>query len=652
MRCIRKSLILALGLNSIFFSFSSAENNYSKYTLKRETLQHAGLVRLYDIFALIDEWDNYSVEGYTWQGISNSFDIYQQQNWIILVDGHRLDLKVFDITNINLLPISPNQIDSIEVYISPQQVDDNFSEKGLLHIHTCQIKAGLTMQGQFSAGNETGDPGPYRYTKFWSENVDRVAADESYWFSYRGTSGYLGAGYYAQVYYPTDPLIVDRNRDIYPYANPVIKTYAYSFRAGLSNLYSRPRLDAYYSLLDDFYFFKPLGREIPVKNHFLSIGIGGKLEMNEKLCLDYKLRYSRNGFRKRENSYNIDLNWENERLYANLNSEYKQSMATFKLGVATEWIKSNTDYMLTQNIIQDGILYSSAKFDQESGSQFNIDSEFRFNNHETAFKLSVANLWKLAKNQGLFTTFNYSKTMTYIENSLWFWSEKGYNIVKDYGGDYYIDGELIPARQWLLDFSWHREEDILPSIKAGILYRNYVKKNWEEQMFQYDTESKTVLGQVTINSSQQGQMGCIYIKLKSGQSKTFEHNLFYRYAVTLGNSDLFHRIRKEIPRNLFIYRIVFKPVQNFSVWAMCKYTSSTFWHDFINIEQQSNGLYSADLDDAILIDIAINKWVWKRQIKVDLILRNLLNNKMISYPIGASPDLRFYVNAELYFNFW
>jgi len=82
-------------------------------------LQHVGLIRLSDIFTLVDEWDYFSVEGYTWQGISNSFDVYNQQNWIIMVDGHRMDLKLFDISNINLLPISTNQIDSVEVYVLP-----------------------------------------------------------------------------------------------------------------------------------------------------------------------------------------------------------------------------------------------------------------------------------------------------------------------------------------------------------------------------------------------------------------------------------------------------------------------------------------------------------------------------------------------------
>ena len=636
----------------LFIRVSTADDNTLKYTLSRETLDHAGLVRLSDIFTLIDEWDYYSVEGYTLQGISNNFDIYHQQNWVIVVDGHRMDLKLFDIANINLLPISTNQIDSIEVYILPQQVEDNFSDSGLLHFHTRQAKDGVTIQGKFSAGNETADPGPFRYTEFWSENVDRIAADESYWLSYRGDDGYLGAGYYNQVYYPTDPLIVDRNRDIYPYANPVIKTNAYSLRAGLSKIYSKPRIDASYSLIDDFYFFKPLGREIPSKNHLFFVGLSGDADFDEKIIISYKFRYSRSALKKRDNTYDLDFNWEREKFYANLNLVYKQSMTTFKLGFTADQTRINTDYSLTRNSIDEGIVYGSVRFDQRSGSHLNVDAEVRFTDLETGYKIASGYQWKVKKNQDLVTTIAFSQIMTQYENTIWFWSERGYDFIRDNGGDYSIEGELIPSKQWSLDFYWQRNEEILPSIKAGFLYRGFIRKNWEEQLFQYDLDLKTVSGPVTIKTGEKGQIAGLYIKLKSVQSSLFEHNFYYRYAVSVGSSEIFSRIRTEIPENLFIYRITYKPVDNFSIWAMCKYISSSYWYDFQKIDQQSSGRYSARISEVFLIDLAINKWLWKKQIKVDLILRNLLDKRNISYPIGASHDLRFYVQAELYFNFW
>jgi len=199
------------------------------------------------------------------------------------------------------------------------------------------------------------------------------------------------------------------------------------------------------------------------------------------------------------------------------------------------------------------------------------------------------------------------------------------------GGEYIIEGNLTPAKQWSVDLSWQCDEDILPWLKTGILYRGFIRKNWEKQPFQYDMISKTVSGLVTIHTGKSGQMGSIYLKLRYDQSSLIEHNFYYRYAAAIGTSNLFNRTRNEIPENLFIYRVIFKPVQNFSIWAMCKYVSSTFWPDFQDIDQQSHGFYTARLPEFFLIDLAINKWLWKKQIKVDLILRNLLDKVISSF---------------------
>jgi hypothetical protein len=84
---------------------------------------------------------------------------------------------------------------------------------------------------------------------------------------------------------------------------------------------------------------------------------------------------------------------------------------------------------------------------------------------------------------------------------------------------------------------------------------------------------------------------------------------------------------------------------------MLRYQSAIFWLDYQDIEWQSEERYTADLSEVISWDLAINKWIWDKKIKVDVILRNIFDHQNPYFPIGASLDLRFYVQAELYFNF-
>ena len=74
--------------------------------------------------------------------------------------------------------------------------------------------------------------------------------------------------------------------------------------------------------------------------------------------------------------------------------------------------------------------------------------------------------------------------------------------------------------------------------------------------------------------------------------------------------------------------------------------------DYAAINDQSGGIYSAHLAEVFLADIAVNKWLWKKQIKLNFILRNIFNETDISYPIGSSQNFRFYAQAEFFFNFW
>ena len=70
--------------------------------------------------------------------------------------------------NINMLPLNITQIDSVEIISVPQIYNGIFTDYGLIHIHTKSISNGKSMTFFQSAGNETGDPGPYVYTKYKS----------------------------------------------------------------------------------------------------------------------------------------------------------------------------------------------------------------------------------------------------------------------------------------------------------------------------------------------------------------------------------------------------------------------------------------------------------------------------------------------------
>ncbi len=642
------SLLVTLHIFSIYAGYGPKLH----YTLYREQLQNGGLAQLSDIFLLIDEWDGYSVDGYSWNGSVNGLETYQQQNWIILVNGQKIDLKVFDSTNINLLPFSPDHIDSIEVYIYPQLKEDAFSDQGLLHFHIRDIPMGLTVQGQYTLGNKSGDPGPYRYTEYRSKNIDRVAADDSYWISYKNSTGYLGVGYFSRVYYPTDPLISDRNQQIYPDGNPVIYCESISLRAGMSDIISQPQIELSCSSMEDFYFFKPFGREIPVRNDFTFIGIKGNIDIPKGYHLGYKFRYTANTLKERQNIYHLNFDWKEEQYDGIIQADIQKAGYSLQFGVGINHLNIVSGYRLSQNFLNSGTLFGSFQFNEISHNSQKIDARVVVNKNDVSLNISAVNRWNINNKQVLTGIASFYQTNLISENTYWYWLERGYNFITNYNGEYQVQGTIGPAQKITVDLIWRRNEDTAPAFESGISYRAFLKKNWEDQDFRYDPEVEVNAGPIILRSGQSGNAGHAFFKLTYNHLPLFNHHLFYRYTTVLGGTKLFRDLWCAVPAHSLLYRVTYQPVENFSIWVMLKYLSSTFWSDLSGIDKHSAGKYSAVISDVILIDLAVNKWLWKRRIKLKIIFRNLLNQKNISYPIGASLDLRFYAQAEIFLNFY
>ncbi|MFQ5572596.1 MAG: TonB-dependent receptor plug domain-containing protein, partial [Rhodothermales bacterium] len=80
-----------------------------------EDIEQAGLARLSDLFTLINDWYATSVKGYSWDASANGLASLQEASWLLLIDGHPVDLKTFFGQNINTLPVSLSQIAYVEV---------------------------------------------------------------------------------------------------------------------------------------------------------------------------------------------------------------------------------------------------------------------------------------------------------------------------------------------------------------------------------------------------------------------------------------------------------------------------------------------------------------------------------------------------------
>src|SRR4029450_10404140 len=107
------------------------------------------------------------------------------------LNGQPLDVTVFDATHLELVPVAIAEIDSI-VFADEDARTGTAWDSALarIEIYTGRASAGWTVGASASGANETGDPGPYRYTSQVTPNVDAMGADASLWLARGARSWY------------------------------------------------------------------------------------------------------------------------------------------------------------------------------------------------------------------------------------------------------------------------------------------------------------------------------------------------------------------------------------------------------------------------------------------------------------------------------
>jgi hypothetical protein len=78
--------------------------------ISKKEMRAAGVSRLSEIFRLSDDWDYFTLDGFSYiAGPFTSFDI-EKQRWRTFIDGIEYDIDVFDLADINRLPVNTGDL--------------------------------------------------------------------------------------------------------------------------------------------------------------------------------------------------------------------------------------------------------------------------------------------------------------------------------------------------------------------------------------------------------------------------------------------------------------------------------------------------------------------------------------------------------------
>jgi len=651
----------------------------------QETIQNSGLTRLGDIFLLLDSWRVSTTAGFDWKASANGLAPFQGQLWTLLLDGQKVDLNVFGTNNLNLLPVTLDQIDSVVVVSVPRIDAGEFADRGLIHIYTHRPPPGVSFRGSLMGGNETGDPGPYRYTQFRSPNIDAIGPDASYTLGFSYGHWHVLGNLATQIHFFQDPAMQKRNKQIlqltslHPSAVPPpgggrtvqslpgrfgfdevfpgMRRVSASLETGVQS--DLGRFDAFlgYSHAHRYFlFFQPLGREIPVDNDYLHTAVSGSVSPSLGMNLLFRGKFSSNTLSEYPNALAADFDWDRRVLALNLEGDYVRGPLQVIGGGLLRRVALETNAALDKESYNFGSVYGSAGCDILESLHETFSLAGVFCGGEAALKTALSGRWRVNAGNVLSLHLAYSERLFEEDNSIWYWTARGYDILDSLSVGYTIDGSIGKSRMLSSDLEWRTDVFDPCAGAVAVSYRRFEDVYVERQTFAFDTTSCSFFSPVVVETGNEGDVIGVNVSADMAAPASLQHHFFYSYQSAVAGDDAFKDVWETVPEHHAGYRFIYSPSAGFRLWGMLSYLSSSFWPDYSEIDGKtctsnlSSTTYHASVKSSTVLDLELQKWFWHRRIRGDFICRNVWNEELRYHPIGASFDLTFYLQLKLFFS--
>jgi hypothetical protein len=163
----------------------------TRVVITRPQIEAAGWFNVGEILTGATGWQRTTLDAVSFfaspDGLPPGAAAPGEPEWLVLVDGQRVMADALGAKLLELLPLSPAQVESVTVTRAPRLAGGTIAGRGVVEFHTRQPPRGLGAAAAWHSGNITGDPGPYVFTPIGGQNVDRLGPYDFVLASFAGS---------------------------------------------------------------------------------------------------------------------------------------------------------------------------------------------------------------------------------------------------------------------------------------------------------------------------------------------------------------------------------------------------------------------------------------------------------------------------------
>ena len=627
------------------------------FVITRAEIEQSGATRLGDLFAMIDTWSAVSVDGYSSRASAFGLAPYSSPAWTLFVDGMPVDLTSLAAKNLNTLPLHVLQIDSVSVMNRPVEIAGVFAPGGALVLHTRRPERGWTARGHVSAGNEVGDPGPFRYTDFASPNIDRIGPTYLAEVSYAKESWFVRAGLKADEHHATDEALDERVRSVYVGIKKArLFVFAPSITAGVNGRHGRHRLFAGTTRFQDLRFFEPVGIEVPTDEHFRFAGLEGDFAPGRTSGVRYRLSFTSDDHDPRPNQRGFVVDWRQDRVHGDVEMRFAPGGVRAALGASLEAARVvTTDRLTRRTVALPGIFARLAVQPAPAWTQ-------RFALHLTraprdavasgrlGFESLAESVVRPAPGHTVTGTLAYVVRTPDEENSPWLWTLRGYRFFERSGADLSLPPFLLPSRSLSGDVAWGWRLSSALTVDLSGAFRLFRGLTLASTDFRRDPSGPGFAPRTAVHIGVEGEVFGAAARVRWRPTANLDQRFSYAFLRPVAGANVaFWQAWASVPRHRASYTIRYAPVPRMSLFARVRFESKTLWPGFRPAEAETGGRITSERPAYVMIDLTVQKRFWRDHLRAAFSFRNLTNGAYRPHPAGAVTNLTVYFHLEARF---
>ncbi|UCH09839.1 MAG: hypothetical protein JSU61_11585, partial [Fidelibacterota bacterium] len=409
---------------------------------------------------------------------------------------------------------------------------------------------------------------------------------------------------------------------------------------------------------EHFIYFPPFGREVPVYSKFGYVGIKGSSPVKNRWKANYRVMHSFVRFDKFPNIKDIDFDWASIDWTGSLELASEVARVKRRFGLKFERYTLETGYALDHtwlNFIQG---YSTLTFNLPQDVQHSLGGVITTLKDKVAFKGLMSSCWRINAAQHVGTTVSYAQRLAPQDNNVWYWINHGYDLLPDNGIEFKaFDDHPDRSQQLTSDAYWQMAVHNNLVITLSAAYRHFADLPVVQYHFRLEPKDGSLSSSTSLTGGDWGEVIGADILIEYQPRGQVRHRLAYGYNSACNGTRSFRDTRRAVPEHNASYQVTYSPVQNFSIWAMLRYTSASVWVDYTAVDglvpfpqYSTGGTYISSLAGSTVLDLQFQKWFLKRRILANLLFRNLSNEQVRLHPVGAEFDLSFFVQVYFFFD--